>query len=59
VEYWANRVPLTSAENFHRVYKKFQNKGIIDKLKKAGMKEEDTITVDGTMFTITYYGDGN
>ena len=57
VEYWANRIPLTSQENLHRIYKKFKNKGVIDKLKKAGMKEEDTISVEGTMFTITYYGE--
>ena len=56
VEYWANRIPLDSQENVNRIYKKFKNKGVIDKLVKAGMKVDDTISVEGTMFTITYHG---
>ena len=54
VEYWANRIPLTSQENLHRIYKKFQNKGIIERLKKGGMREGDTFSVKGTMFTMMY-----
>lgn len=56
VEYWANRIPLTTDENERRVYKKFQGKGYIEKLIKMGMREGDYITVKDSPFTIEYLG---
>lgn len=56
VEYWANRIPLTSDENERRIYKKFKSKGYIDKLIKSGIREGDYITVKNSPFTIVYLG---
>lgn len=53
-KYWANRIPLTTFENYLRIIKKFSNKGIIAKLKEKGLKKGDIITVKDTYFTIEY-----
>lgn len=53
-KYWANRIPLTTFENYLRIIKKFSNKGIIAKLKEKGLKQGDIITVKDTYFTIEY-----
>ncbi len=54
VEYWANRVPLTSHENQLRILAKFKSKGIIKKLEKMGIKENDMIVVKDSLFVIKY-----
>lgn len=53
-KYWANRIPLTTYENYLRIISKFKSKGIILKLKAAGLKKGDIITVKDTFFTIEY-----
>lgn len=53
-KYWANRIPLTTYENYLRIISKFKSKGIILKLKEAGLKKGDIITVKDTFFTIEY-----
>ncbi|BDV03509.1 MAG: GTPase Obg [Candidatus Hepatoplasma scabrum] len=53
-KYWANRIPLTTYENYLRIIKKFENKGIIAELKAKGLKEGDIITVKDTYFTVEY-----
>ncbi|CRX36824.1 / obg / Spo0B-associated GTP-binding protein /:292845 Forward [Candidatus Hepatoplasma crinochetorum] len=53
-KYWANRIPLTTYENYLRIISKFKSKGIISKLKEAGLKKGDIITVKDTFFTIEY-----
>lgn len=53
-KFWSNRIPLTSSENTWRLVSKFKTKGILDKLKNAGLKDGDLIVVKGTPFAYEY-----
>ncbi|BDV02346.1 MAG: GTPase Obg [Candidatus Hepatoplasma vulgare] len=44
-EYWAQRIPIDTHENFLRLLMKFKKNGIIKKLIKMGVKENDLVTV--------------
>jgi Obg family GTPase CgtA-like protein len=54
-KYWGNRIPLTSYENYFRIFSKLKNKGIIGKLEDKGIKEGDMITIKGTPYSIEYW----
>ncbi len=56
-KFWAKRIPLTSSENIWRIVSKFKTKGIIDKLKKEGLKNGDLIVVENTSFVLEYRED--
>ncbi len=53
-KFWANRIPLTSSENNWRLISKFRSKGIIEKVKKAGMKDGDLLVVKNSPFVLEY-----
>ncbi len=53
-KFWANRIPLTSAENTWRLVSKFRTKGIVEKLKASGLKDGDLIVVKGSPFAYEY-----
>ncbi len=55
--FWANRIPLTSAENTWRLVSKFRTKGIMEKLKSSGLKDGDLIVVKGSPFAYEYEED--
>lgn len=52
--YWANRIPLASAENNWRLISKFRSKGIMEKVKTAGIKDGDLLIVKDTPFIFEY-----
>ncbi len=53
-KFWANRIPLTSSENMWRLVSKFRTKGVMDKLKNAGIKDGELVVVKGSPFTYEY-----
>lgn len=53
-KFWANRIPLTSSENNWRLISKFRSKGIIEKVKKAGIKDGDLLVVKNSPFVLEY-----
>ncbi len=53
-KFWANRIPLTSSENTWRLVSKFRTKGIMDKLKAAGLKDGELIVVKGSPFAYEF-----
>ncbi len=57
VEYWGNRIPMTNTENFWRLYKKLESKGVIAQLMENGLKEGDYIRINGTSFELQYFDD--
>lgn len=54
-QYWGNRIPMTNTENFWRLYKKLESKGIIQALLDAGMQEGDYIHIENSSFELQYY----
>lgn len=54
VEYWAERIPLDSFENFLRIVNKLKSKGIISFLKKKGLKKGDIIEIQNSGFTLEW-----
>lgn len=54
-QYWGNRIPMTNTENFWRLYKKLESKGIIQALLNAGMQEGDYIHIENSSFELQYY----
>lgn len=53
-KFWANRVPLNSSENVWRLVSKFKSKGIIEKVKEAGIKNGDLLVVKNSPFVLEY-----
>lgn len=52
--YWANRIPLTTTENFNRLWQKLKSKNIIDKLVNLGLKDGDFIEIKDSDFFLQY-----
>ncbi len=52
--YWAKRIPLTSSENFYRLWNKLKSKKIIQELKNMGVKDGDVVIIPDTEFMIEY-----
>jgi Obg family GTPase CgtA-like protein len=52
VDYWANRIPLTTPDNIIRFNQKLQTSQAEEKAKQLGAKRGDTLVVAGTKFTI-------
>ncbi len=53
-EYWGNIIPLDSYENYYRIILKLKSKGIIKKLKKYGIKDDEFIKIKNTNFIVEY-----
>lgn len=53
-KFWANRIPLTTEENTWRIISKLKSKGIMDELKREGIKDGDLLVIKDTPFVLEY-----
>ena len=53
-KFWANRIPLTTEENNWRIISKLKSKGVMNDLKKAGIKDGDLLVIKDSPFVLEY-----
>ncbi len=54
-EYWGNRIPFDSKENFRRIYMKPKSKSVLMKLEDMKIAEGDIIVIENSTYTWRRY----
>lgn len=53
-EYWGNRIPFDSKENFRRIFMKLKSKGIIKQLEDMGIDSGDVVMIENSPYTFEW-----
>lgn len=54
LEYWANKIPLDTHENYLRMWSKLNSIGVIKELKKQGIKNNDIVVIKNTKISFEF-----